>query len=31
VLKEELPGERRAEFRPFAAGALGYTVLLQLV
>ncbi|MBW3607511.1 MAG: hypothetical protein KY463_04015 [Actinobacteria bacterium] len=30
VLKEELPGERLAQFWPFAAGALGYTALLQL-
>lgn len=30
VLKEELPGERRARFRPFATGALLYTILLQL-
>ncbi len=30
VLKEELPGERLAQFWPFAAGALAYTVLLQL-
>ena len=31
VLKEELPGERLAKFRPFAGGALAYVVLLQLV
>ena len=31
VLKEELPGERRARFIPFAAGAAAYAVLLQLV
>ena len=31
VLKEELPGERLAQFWPFAAGALAYAVLLQLV
>jgi hypothetical protein len=31
VLKEELPGEHGARFAPFAAGALGYTVLLQLI
>ena len=31
VLKEELPGERRARFMPFAAGAAGYTALLQLI
>lgn len=31
VLKEELPGERRARFLPFAAGAAGYAALLQLV
>ncbi len=30
VLKEELPGERQAQFWPFAAGALAYTVLLQV-
>lgn len=30
VLKEELPGERLAQFWPFAGGALAYTVLLQL-
>jgi zinc transporter ZupT len=30
VLKEELPRERLAQFWPFAAGALAYTVLLQL-
>ena len=30
VLKEELPGERLAQFWPFAGGALVYTVLLQL-
>ena len=30
VLKEELPGERRAYFLPLAAGAVLYTVLLQL-
>ena len=30
VLKEELPGERQAQFWPFAAGAAAYTVLLQL-
>ena len=30
VLKEELPGERRAYFLPLAAGAALYTVLLQL-
>lgn len=30
VLKEELPGERLAQFWPFAAGALAYTALLQL-
>ena len=30
VLKEELPGERLAQFSPFAAGAVGYAVLLQL-
>ena len=29
VLKEELPGERLAQFWPFAGGALAYTVLLQ--
>jgi hypothetical protein len=29
VLKEELPGERRARFMPFIAGAIAYTVLLQ--
>ncbi len=31
VLKEELPGERRARFLPFAAGAAAYAALLQLV
>jgi len=31
VLKEELPGERLAQFWPFAGGALAYTVLLQIV
>lgn len=31
VLKEELPGERLAQFWPFAGGALAYSVLLQLV
>ena len=31
VLKEELPGERRARFMPFAAGAAVYAALLQLV
>lgn len=31
VLKEELPGERRARFTPFIAGAVFYTVLLQLL
>ncbi len=31
VFKEELPGERRAQFWPFAFGALAYTVLLQLI
>lgn len=30
VLKEELPGERLAQFSPFAGGALAYTVLLQV-
>ena len=30
VLKEELPGERRARFIPFVAGAALYTALLQL-
>ena len=30
VLKEELPGERRAHFLPLVAGAALYTVLLQL-
>lgn len=30
VLKEELPGERLAQFWPFAGGALAYTLLLQL-
>lgn len=30
VLKEELPTEREARFLPFAAGALAFTVLLQL-
>ena len=30
VLKEELPGERRAEFWPFVAGTGLYTMLLQL-
>ena len=30
VLKEELPGERRAQFLPLVAGAALYTVLLQL-
>ncbi len=30
VLKEELPGERLAQFWPFAGGALAYTVLLQI-
>lgn len=30
VLKEELPGERRARFLPFSIGALLYTILLQL-
>jgi len=30
VLKEELPGERRARFVPFIAGAIGYAVLLQI-
>lgn len=29
VLKEELPGERRARMLPFLAGAAGFTVLLQ--
>ena len=31
VLKEELPGERRARFLPFAAGASAYAALLQFV
>lgn len=31
VLKEELPGERRARFGAFALGAAGYAGLLQLV
>ncbi|CAA9496314.1 MAG: hypothetical protein AVDCRST_MAG69-1631 [uncultured Solirubrobacteraceae bacterium] len=31
VLKEELPGERRARFVPFAVGAAAYAGLLQLV
>lgn len=31
VFKEELPGERRAQFWPFALGAFGYAALLQLV
>ncbi len=31
VFKEELPGERRAQFWPFAGGALAYTALLQLL
>ena len=31
VLKDELPGERLAQFWPFAAGALAYTALLQIV
>jgi hypothetical protein len=31
VLKEELPGERRARFVPFLAGAIGYTALLQAI
>ncbi len=31
VFKEELPGERRARFLPFAAGAAAYAALLQLV
>jgi zinc transporter ZupT len=31
VLKEELPGERRARFWAFALGAGGYAALLQLV
>ncbi len=31
VLKEELPGERRARFLPFAAGAAAYAGLLQLI
>lgn len=31
VFKEELPGERLARFSPFLAGALAYTVLLQLL
>ena len=31
VLKEELPGERRARFMPFAAGAAVYSAVLQLV
>ena len=31
VLKEELPGERRARFLPFAGGAAGYAALLQLI
>jgi hypothetical protein len=30
VLKEELPGERRARFMPFMAGAVGYAALLQI-
>jgi hypothetical protein len=30
VLKEELPGERRARFAPFFAGAAAYTALLLL-
>jgi len=30
VLKEELPGERRARLMPFLAGAALYTVLLQV-
>lgn len=30
VLKEELPGERRARLLPFVLGAAGYTALLQL-
>jgi hypothetical protein len=30
VLKEELPGERRARLAPFVAGAVLYTLLLQL-
>ena len=31
VLKEELPGERKARFLPFAAGAAAYAALLQLI
>jgi hypothetical protein len=31
VLKEELPGERRARLMPFAAGAALYTLVLQLL
>jgi zinc transporter ZupT len=31
VLKEELPGERRARFLPFVAGSAGYAVLLQAI
>ena len=31
VLKEELPGERRARFLPFAAGTAAYAALLQFV
>ena len=30
VLKEELPGERLAQFSPFAAGVAAYAALLQL-
>ncbi len=30
VLKEELPAEREARFAPFVAGAVLFTVLLQL-
>ncbi len=30
VLKEELPGERRARFLPFVVGAASYAALLQL-
>lgn len=31
VLKEELPEERKSKFWPFAAGALGYALLLILI
>lgn len=31
VMKEELPSERQSRFWPFAAGTVGYTILLLLI